>query len=172
MTRLPSLLWTVSCALALGACAHTATLESDPPGADVYVDGDRVGVTPFPLEDAPSLGSSYDITLEKDGFEKRTVTLHQDRWVVPMLVAGGLLAPCSCGLSLLYGVTHARTLDDRYAWALKRTVPLQPITPGAPMPEESAPPSPPVPAAPEALAPQRIPAGSTAHKTQAASFRY
>lgn len=144
--RLPGLLTVV--ALGAAGCAHTTRLETDPPGAEVYVNGQRVGVTPFEMQDSPGFGDDYEVSFRKDGYELKSVTLTQDQWKVPALVLAGVLAPCSCGLSALYFVPRSRTLEDRYGYAMVRKEPLPPLD-GA---EAPAPPVP-APAMPEPTTP-------------------
>ena len=63
--------------LACGGCVERRLkLESDPPGALVFLNGEEVARTPaiVPLE----WYGKYDITVRKEGFE----TLDEERWVV------------------------------------------------------------------------------------------
>jgi hypothetical protein len=63
--------------LALSGCAayQNVGIESDPPGAQVYVDGKLEGVTPFQLRvsrDAP-----HTVYLKKEGFRPELVVLER-----------------------------------------------------------------------------------------------
>ncbi len=139
-------------ALAVG-CAHQAVVASDPPGAEVYVNGEKVGVTPVSIEDAPGWSREYEITLRKEGYEPKQVTLEQDVWNTPALAAAGLCGACSCGLAAIYFLPRSRTLEDRYGYALKRKTPLPPLEEAPP----SAPPTPsdaPAPSDADPAAPQ------------------
>ena len=61
-------------------------VESEPSGADVYIDGERVGATPYTHELAP--GTSVELTL-RHGSEEATITLTPSRepqmvWLRPV----------------------------------------------------------------------------------------
>ncbi len=65
-------------ALALAGCGveRTLRLESDPPGALVYLNGEEVARTPA---DVPlAWYGKYDVAVRKEGYE----TLKTQRWVV------------------------------------------------------------------------------------------
>lgn len=138
------------------ACAHTARVESDPPGAEVFVDGEKVGVTPVDIEDPPGWSRRYEVTIKKDGYDLKNVTLEQDEFNTPMLVAAACTGACSCGLGALYFVPRSRKLLERYNYALKRRDPLPPV-------EDSAPPVDATPTPPAAVvAPPVSPPGAPA----------
>jgi hypothetical protein len=64
-------------ALALGACApyQNIGIESDPPGAQIYLDGKLAGETPIQLRvprDAP-----HTVYLKKEGFRPELVVLEK-----------------------------------------------------------------------------------------------
>ncbi|MBI5497692.1 MAG: PEGA domain-containing protein [Deltaproteobacteria bacterium] len=133
-------------AVCTGACAHQALIESDPPGAEVYVNGEKIGLTPVEIEDAPGWNRDYEITLRKDGYEAKQVTLTQDQWHVPGLVGAGCCGAAACGLPAIYFLPRSRTLLDHYNWALKRKDPLPPLSPPPAEPPPAVPPSDPAPA--------------------------
>jgi serine/threonine-protein kinase len=71
------------------------SIDSDPPGASIWINGDlRAEVTPTKISDLP-LGSAIDVKLTKDGFEqaKESVTLSKDNLdqkISEKLVAGSV----------------------------------------------------------------------------------
>ena len=85
-------------ALAGSACATLfaskntmAPMSSDPPGAEVFVDGHRVGQTPMTLE--LSHKSEHVITFRKAGYKEATCTIGRSvgaGWIV-LDVIGGLI---------------------------------------------------------------------------------
>jgi len=140
MRRIPTL--TSLLVLFATACAHQARIETDPPGAEVYVNGERVGLGPVEIEDEGGWRKDYEITLRKDGYEPTQVTLTQDTVNMPTLLAAGICGACTCGLGAIYFVPRIWKLDERYRFVMVRKEPLPPI-PAAPPP-----PSPPPVAAP------------------------
>jgi hypothetical protein len=122
--------------LAWPACAHSALIESDPPGAELYVNGTQVGVTPFTLEDTPGGGERYEIVLQKPGYEILQATLQQDQFSWPRGVASIACGACTLGLGCL-GLLWAWQLQDHYSYVLKpagsgpTSAASQPAEPGA-----------------------------------------
>src|SRR5947209_6226740 len=86
--------------LALG-CAHQTLIETDPPGAEVIVDGDRVGVSPVSFPDEGSWSREYEITLRKDGFDEQRATLETSVFNPLSLALAGACGACTCGLGAL-----------------------------------------------------------------------
>jgi len=87
------------CAAFAGLAAGCATLfanktpdvqiNSDPDGAQVYVNGDRVGTTPVKLQLAAN--KTYTIEFRKDGFQTRTYHLSNHVggvWIVLDILTG------------------------------------------------------------------------------------
>lgn len=104
-------LWTSS-------CAHTALIESDPPGAELYVNGTQVGVTPFTLQDTPGGGDRYEIVLQKPGYQIVQATLQQDQFSWPRGLASMACGTCTLGLGCL-GLLWSWQLEDHYSYVLE-----------------------------------------------------
>lgn len=80
-----------SCATLFKGSTDGVNFSSEPNGAKVYVNGDLLGTTPFPLE--LKSNKTYTIEFKKDGFETRTVLLNSSvggGWIV-LDILGGLL---------------------------------------------------------------------------------
>ena len=90
MTRLAltSLLLAAGC-----ATSQTVNLASQPPGAEVSVDGRPVGMTPTVFTDKASDGHYYKVLLTKPGYQPREVTLKQEESHGMVVCAG--LCPCA-----------------------------------------------------------------------------
>jgi hypothetical protein len=56
----------------LSACASTTIIQSQPPGARLYLNGEPVGVTPYTMTDTKIVGSTTTVRLEYPGFEPTT----------------------------------------------------------------------------------------------------
>lgn len=114
------------------ACAKQAAFVSTPPGAQVYVDGQVIGVTPCKFDYKLSQSTSHNIKIAKDGFEPvdfvvvadEVDTVARDRW----LVAGAVWSP------LWLGTMFTNKLKDTYDFALSPEPPQvtaavsQPVT--------------------------------------------
>lgn len=108
----------VTIALWLGGCSHTALIETDPPGAECYVDGVQVGITPYQLTDTVGAGRRYEIVLQKPGYGIVQETLAQDQFAWPKGVASIVCGTCTLGLGCL-GLFWSWHLQDRYAFILE-----------------------------------------------------
>lgn len=103
------------------ACAHQAAFLSEPPGAKVYIDGQAIGVTPCQYDYQLSTGSKYEVTLEKDGYEKIRHSVKADevdrgarnKW----LAAGVVWSP------LWIGTLFTKKLKDSYEFVMKKSSP-------------------------------------------------
>ncbi len=62
-----------SCATLFGPKSHSLSANSNPQGAEIYVDGERMGITPLKLELDPS--KTYSIEYRKEGFRSITKTV-------------------------------------------------------------------------------------------------
>ena len=80
-----------SCATIFKGSTDEVNFSSDPVGAKVYVNGDMLGITPFPIE--LKSNKTYTIEFKKDGYETKTVLLNNSvgaGWIV-LDVLGGLI---------------------------------------------------------------------------------
>jgi hypothetical protein len=99
------------------ACAQQAAFVSTPPGAQVFVDGQEIGVTPCAFDYQLSQNDSHEITIAKEGYEPVDFVVKTDevdtearnRW----LVAGAVWSP------LWIGTLFTKKLKDTYDFALQ-----------------------------------------------------
>ena len=76
-----------ACLLVVG-CVSSTLINSVPPGAKVYLDGQYMGVAPVTQKDAAVLGSSKTVVLKLDGYHDRTGTIRKEELQVGPLIAG------------------------------------------------------------------------------------
>jgi len=79
------------CATLFKGSTEAISYSSDPPGAEVYVNGQLMGTTPFQLQ--MKSNQTYTIEFRKDGYQNRTVVLNNSvggGWIV-LDVLGGLI---------------------------------------------------------------------------------
>ena len=102
------------CATILKQKTRAVSFDSEPQGADVYVDGNRVGETPFALN--LSNLKSVNVTFRKDGYEDKT-------YIINTKVGGGWVVADIFGLVVLNILVDACTenwlnLDTSYVKVL------------------------------------------------------
>ncbi len=64
---------TTGCGTLFNSGLKPVMLDSDPPGADVYLDGNRVGKTPISVEMEKK--HSANLTFKKQGYEEKTAII-------------------------------------------------------------------------------------------------
>lgn len=103
------------------ACAQQALFLSDPPGAQVLVDGQVVGHTPCRYAYRNDTGLTHQVTIRKSGFEPihhaiasdQTDSHSRDQW----LAAGLVWSP------LWLGTLFTKKLQATYEFALRKAAP-------------------------------------------------
>lgn len=73
----------------LSSCVSTTTIQSVPPGADVYVEGTKVGKTPYKYEDDKIAFSRTNLDIILEGYEPVYSYLVRDEEVDLGPVIGG-----------------------------------------------------------------------------------
>ena len=104
-------------AIFTSACAQQAAFVSTPPGAQVFIDGEEIGVTPCAFDYKLSNNAKHEVTIAKDGFEPVNFVVVTDevdteartRW----LAAGAVWSP------LWLGTIFTNKLKDTYNFALR-----------------------------------------------------
>jgi hypothetical protein len=104
-------------ALLTSACAQQAAFISTPPGAQVFIDGQAVGVTPCEYDYSLSQNATHEVTIAKQGYEPVEFVVVADevdteaksRW----MVAGAVWSP------LWLGTMFTNKLKDTYDFALR-----------------------------------------------------
>lgn len=75
--------------LIIASCSSSTLIQTTPEDADVYVDGNKVGATPYLHEDQNIAFTSTRITLKKEGYEDVDYVLRRDEKVeVGPVIAG------------------------------------------------------------------------------------
>lgn len=113
----PKLLIIILLAIFTSACAQQAAFVSTPPGAQVFIDGEEIGVTPCAFDYKLSNNAQHDVTIAKEGFEPVNFVVVTDevdaearnRW----LAAGAVWSP------LWLGTIFTKKLKDTYDFALR-----------------------------------------------------
>ena len=104
------------------ACAQQAAFVSTPPGAQVFIDGQEIGVTPCEFDYNLSKTASHKVTIDKEGYDPvnfvvvtdEVDTSARNKW----LAAGAVWSP------LWIGTMFTKKLKDTYHFA-RRAEPAQ-----------------------------------------------
>ena len=85
-----SIYFVLSVFVFLTSCSSKTLIQSSPSGADVYVNNQKKGQTPYKYKDTKIVGSITDITIKKEGYEDLNTTLVRDERVDVGAVIGGI----------------------------------------------------------------------------------
>jgi hypothetical protein len=90
-----SIYFVLSVFVFLTSCSSKTLIQSSPSGADVYVNNQKKGQTPYKYKDTKIVGSSTDITIKKEGYDDFNTALVRDERVDVGAIIGGvfLLVP-------------------------------------------------------------------------------
>lgn len=69
-------------------CASTTIIRSEPSGADVYIDGERVGKTPYTYSDTKTWGSSTGVRVELAGRAPQELTISRSELDMGVFIPG------------------------------------------------------------------------------------
>jgi len=124
------------------ACASSTVIRSEPSGATVYIDGSKVGQTPYIHTDTKTVSSTTRVKLRREGYEDyETIIVRNEEFQ---------LGPCIGGFFVLVpflwvmGYKAERTYELEPMNGLQQRQPLQQPEPYILPP----PPAPPVPGSP------------------------
>ena len=72
------------------SCASTTLIQSEPSGAILYLDGMKVGETPYTHSDTKIVGATTVIKMKKEGFEDLNVIMTRNEKLLVGALIGGL----------------------------------------------------------------------------------
>jgi hypothetical protein len=93
--KLLASLFALAFACVAAGCSHTVNMTSEPAGAEVYLDGTKIGTTPFAYEEKSGSPGQVELVAKQGGKEKK-VTVPRST-ISPMGIgvgAGGGAAAC------------------------------------------------------------------------------
>ncbi len=73
------------------SCASTTLIQSEPNGADLYLDGMKVGQTPYTHSDTKIVGSTTTIKMKKEGYEELNIIMSRSEKLAVGPLIGGIL---------------------------------------------------------------------------------
>lgn len=71
----------IALSFVMASCSSTTIIQSEPPGARLYLNGVNVGRTPYAHRDTRIVGSSNTIRLEKEGYAPLNAHFYRDEQV-------------------------------------------------------------------------------------------
>lgn len=80
----------IAFSILLSSCASSTMIISEPPGAKVYLNGQRVGTTPYRLTDTKIVGSCTSVELKKEGYEVFYTDICRDERADVGAIIGGV----------------------------------------------------------------------------------
>jgi len=117
--------------MTLSACASTTVLRSEPSGATVYIDGSKVGKTPYTYSDTKIVGASTQVRLKLEGYEEfQTILSRSEEFQV---------GPCIGGVFVLVPFLWVMGYRPEHSYELSPLSPAKPApsnvtAPGVPGP--------------------------------------
>lgn len=108
------------------ACSHSVIVDSDPTGAEIKINGEKVGIAPVTYSETTGWEKVYDIEASKAGFKTTRKQLKQTEWNLPVAIGA---AGCSLllgtpativGAVPLVGLFWARQLPDKVTVGLDK----------------------------------------------------
>ncbi|MBE0668166.1 MAG: PEGA domain-containing protein, partial [Bacteroidales bacterium] len=112
-------------AILASGCASTTVLHTTPADADVYVQSQRLGKTPYTYSDRKIIGASTLVTFKKDGYEAYNTTIRKNK----KLNVGALIS----GLLFIYPLFWVMGYDKAYSYDLDEIdISIQPVAQSEP----------------------------------------
>jgi len=106
--------------LFLASCSASTMIQSEPAGATVYVDGMKVGKTPYRLSDSKIVMSETFVKLEKAGYSTLETTITKDETVAIGPAIGGFFVLIPWLWVMKYDPVHNYTLEPGNGRAVER----------------------------------------------------
>jgi|GEM_PF-474499 len=107
----------ISCLIAasifLASCGSTTIINSNPSGADLYIDNQSVGITPYSYSDSKITGSSINLTFKKEGYLDFTTTIYRTERPDIGAIIGGCFFIIPFLWTMQYNTSHYYQLSPK-----------------------------------------------------------
>jgi hypothetical protein len=126
MRRFLNLSVLVLFAFAAVGCKHVVTIDSEPPGAEIKVNGEKLGKAPVSYTETTGWDKSYSMEANLPGYATTRRTVTQTEWHTTMMIgsiAGGVCAGLvifPIGFAGLAGLLFAKQMPDRVVLSLEK----------------------------------------------------
>jgi hypothetical protein len=105
-TLAPYLAYFFAIALLASSCTSATMIQSTPPGAKVYLDGQPVGTTPYRMADTKIVGTCTMVDLELEGYEPIYTQICRNEEVDAGAIVGGIFFLFPFLWTMKYYPTH------------------------------------------------------------------
>lgn len=109
--RLTNTVLAAALGFVLSGCAGTTLITSDPPGASLYLNGEKVGVTPYTHTDRKIIGSTNLVTLKKEGYVDLNTSFSRNEELDIGAVIGGVVFLVPFLWTMEYKPSHSYELS-------------------------------------------------------------
>jgi hypothetical protein len=110
-------------AVLVSGCASSTVLSTTPSDADIYIQGQRLGKTPYTYSDRKIAGASTMVTFKKEGYEDYNTTIRKNKKLNVGALLSGLLLVYPLFWVLGYDKAHSYDLEEEVAVAEQVAVP-------------------------------------------------
>jgi hypothetical protein len=93
------------------SCVSRTMINSDPSGAEIYIDNQKVGITPFQYGDTKPSGARTAIKLKKEGYKDLYITLVRDEQVEVGAIIAGIFVLIPFIWTMKYYDQHTYSLE-------------------------------------------------------------
>ena len=101
-------------AVLMSSCVSSTMIESIPNGATLYLDGERVGETPYLHRDTKIVGTTTDIRMEREGYKSFHATLQRNEEADAGAIVAGVFTLIPFLWTMNYKPTHTYELTPLY----------------------------------------------------------
>ncbi|MHB9054884.1 MAG: PEGA domain-containing protein [Paludibacteraceae bacterium] len=115
----------LACATLITGCASSTMIESVPNGATVYMDGERVGTTPYLYRDTKIVGTTTGVRLEREGYKPFLTSLQRNEEADAGAIVGGIFFLIPFLWTMKYKPTHTFELTPAYFEPKTNEIPEQ-----------------------------------------------
>lgn len=105
----------IAVAILMSGCASSTLLSTTPSDADVYIQGQRRGTTPYTYSDRKIVGASTMITFKKEGYEDYNATIRKTKRLNVGALLSGMLFIYPWFWLLGYDRAHSYDLAEAVA---------------------------------------------------------
>lgn len=104
----------LAASILFSSCASTTMIRSNPSGANVYLNGESVGTTPYPHRDTKIVGSTTTVRLEKEGYAPFETAFSRNEEADVGAIIGGLFFVFPFLWTMKYKPMHTYDLQGEF----------------------------------------------------------
>lgn len=97
----------------LTSCVSTTMIQSEPEGANLYLNGEFAGTTPYRYQDTKIVGSTTAIKLEKEGYDPLNTSILRNEEADAGAIVGGVFLLFPFLWTMKYKPSHTYELSEK-----------------------------------------------------------